>query len=262
MNKLPIPVKEIKCRGLQTAASGSFLREEVFPGEITGLTVETLGLKGPVKKDFPADDSTYFLLLPLEGNGIVHTAGRNTGVTGNSMVRIPYNRAYAIEVTAGRELLCLRFSKRLDEKDKNDIKSNSVLHEKFYAPKFSDCPAYHEDIKSAKTISRMLLPENYIPRFCMGSVETTGPDLVAAHEHPMLEQLFFGLKNCDAVCHADGNKGLLRENTLLHVPLGSNHYVTVDKDKTLSYIWLDFFTSLADQTYMSTQHHIVDPEKK
>jgi hypothetical protein len=164
-------------------------------------------------------------------------------------------------VEQSQDACYLRFVKYLDDKDKKEIRKDPALHSRLYAPKFVDCPAYREDIKSAKTINRMLLPEKFVPRFCMGSVETTGPDLVAAHEHPMLEQLFFGLKNCNAVCHADASQAPLLENTLLHIPLGSKHSVSVKEGNTLYYIWLDFFLSLEGQTYMGQQHHMEKDER-
>jgi hypothetical protein len=261
LNRPGIPSRRLSFTGLKGTKPGSLIIEEVFPGEIQGLTVETLGLKGLVRKNIKNDDHTYHVLLPLEGRSLFHSADHSLELMEHSLVRVPYHHAYDIEVKAGQTAYYLRFIKQLDQKDQEDIRKKTDLHGQLYARKFSDCPAYHEDIKSAKTISRMLLPENYVPRFCMGSVETTGPDVVAAHEHPMLEQLFFGLKSCHAVCHADNDYTPLLENTLLHIPLGSRHSVSVDKGNTLSYIWFDFFLSLEGQSYMGQQHHIIGPER-
>ena len=61
----------------------------------------------------------------------------------------------------------------------------------------------------------MILPEEVVPRLCMGSVSSTGPDKVAAHKHPMLEQLFFGLKGNEVLVYADGVPGSFHENDLL-----------------------------------------------
>ena len=47
--------------------------------------------------------------------------------------------------------------------------------------RYSECEAYAETIKSAKTVSRTIVPAKTIPGFCMGSVESSGPDEVAAH---------------------------------------------------------------------------------
>jgi hypothetical protein len=104
----------------------------------------------------------------------------------------------------------------------------------------------------------MILPEGFVPRFCMGSVETTGPDLVAEHEHPMLDQLFLGLADCKCTCLADGDQTILSENMMLHIPLGSKHSVSVEEKDTLAYIWFDFFFTLQGQDYMREQHKMED----
>lgn len=128
-------------------------------------------------------------------------------------------------------------------------------HSKFpYFLSYSRCKQYKESIKSEKTISRTLLPENIIPRFCMGSVETKGPDKVGVHAHPMLEQFFFGLENNHCFVKADDSDTLFKENTLLHIPLGSEHGVKVEQGKILNYIWMDFFHSESDMNYILNNH--------
>jgi hypothetical protein len=137
----------------------------------------------------------------------------------------------------------------------------SVKNEQNILPYFVDytkCRQYKEAIKSEKTISRMILPENIIPRFCMGSVETTGPDEVGAHAHPMLEQLFFGLTKNDCTVTADGMEAAFEENTLLHIPLGSMHGAIVKEGKILNYIWMDHFRSLGDMKYIKENHVMKD----
>jgi quercetin dioxygenase-like cupin family protein len=105
--------------------------------------------------------------------------------------------------------------------------------------KFAECPTYGEAIKSAKTTSRTLLPKDVVPRMSIGTVETIGPDKVAPHAHPMLEQFFLGLEGNDIVVHADGAQTALGANTLLHIPLGSSHGAEVAEGKKLHYVWMD-----------------------
>ena len=92
----------------------------------------------------------------------------------------------------------------------------------------------------------------------MGSVETIGPDEVGEHSHPMLEQVFLGMKNCRCTVWANSNKALLAENMLLHIPLGSKHKVLVKEGDVLSYLWMDFFLSLEGEKYINDQHHMED----
>jgi hypothetical protein len=118
----------------------------------------------------------------------------------------------------------------------------------------SECEAYAEAIKSTRTVSRTIVPAETVPRFCMGSVEAAGPDEVGAHSHPMLEQLFFGLPGNTCVVGADEAAATLEGRALLHVPLGSRHGVRVAEGQRLRYIWMDFFRSEEDMTYIQEQH--------
>jgi len=124
---------------------------------------------------------------------------------------------------------------------------------------YSECDRYREEIKSDKTINRTLLPIDIIPRLAIGSVETVGPDTVEAHRHPMLEQLFYGLSGNHCCLKADEQEAVFEENVLLHIPLGSIHGVGVEEDNILHYLWLDFFKSERDTSYIDESHVPIDP---
>lgn len=123
-----------------------------------------------------------------------------------------------------------------------------------YCILYSQCEPYAEAIKSSKTVSRTIVPTGTIPRFCMGSVETEGPDTVGAHSHPMLEQLFFGLPGNLCVVTADQAEAALEDRALLHIPLGSRHGVRVEEGRRLHYVWMDFFKQEEDLAYIQAQH--------
>lgn len=123
-----------------------------------------------------------------------------------------------------------------------------------YGVLYSQCEPYAEAIKSPKTISRTIVPARTIPRFCMGSVETEGPDTVGAHAHPMLEQLFFGLPGNSCVVIAGQAEAALEGRALLHIPLGSWHGVRVEEGRRLHYVWMDFFKQEEDLAYIHAQH--------
>ena len=108
--------------------------------------------------------------------------------------------------------------------------------------RYVDAMQYRDPFKSEKTISRAMIPHRTLPRFAMGSVETYGDDLIGQHEHPLLDQFFFSF--------AENNMDLLLDDivypmggdTLLHIPLGCNHGVSVKGDQVAHYIWIDFAT--------------------
>jgi len=91
----------------------------------------------------------------------------------------------------------------------------------------------------------------------MGTVQTKGPDEVAAHKHPMLEQLFLGLSDNSCVVYADDASVEFPEHSLLHIPLGSSHSVSVKKDKILYYVWMDFFLDKQGEEWLQT-HKVND----
>ena len=167
-----------------------------------------------------------------------------------------------IEVSHGDTLHFLQFIKKQSDQDLADMKlfPEENKYDIFFT-RFSDCESYTEKIKSPNTVSRTVLPQDIIPRVALGTVETIGPDKVGAHEHAMLDQLFLGLTDNDVIVHADGSLTEFKEYSLLHIPIGSSHGVTVDENKKLYYMWMDFFISKEGQEWLKT-HKPVSTDKK
>ena len=120
----------------------------------------------------------------------------------------------------------------MSDEDRKDLAAHPENQARPYVRKFSECPTYGEAIKSAKTTSRTLLPKDVVPRMSIGTVETAGPDRVAPHAHPMLEQFFLGLDGNDIVVRADGGQTALGANELVHIPLGSSHGAEVAEGRS------------------------------
>jgi quercetin dioxygenase-like cupin family protein len=125
-----------------------------------------------------------------------------------------------------------------------------------YFTSFEDCEAYTEKIKSPNTVSRTVLPKDYIPRVAMGTVQTKGPDAVGAHEHPMLDQLFLGLAGSKVTVFADDETTEFNEFELLHIPIGSSHGVSVKANETMYYLWMDFFLTKHGEEWLKTHKKI------
>ena len=243
---------------LQNKSDGFIYNNKIMQNEIEEVFVEYIAAKGTSIKS-SATKEFYYVLLSLGGKASLIINEHRYDIEGNYTVKIPYNTPYEINIGAGNEFYFLVIKKQLDEKDKTVINSEPEKHKSLYLKAFSECIVYKEEIKSEKTLNRMILPERLVPRFCIGTVETTGPDEVGAHKHPMLEQLFLGLPGCSCTCYADDASVELKENMILHIPLGSTHSVSVDEGKKLSYIWMDFFKTIEGQDYISEQHQI-DPK--
>jgi hypothetical protein len=237
---------------------GCIIKNSVLSHEIEGVNIEYYSVKGACEIIEPSDPDCCNILLSVNGEALLHSGDEVFEFGSDCIVRIPYNKQYSIKIDKEKEFHFLRLRKFLNDADRKVILSNQDMHSTIYIKAISDCQVYTEDIKSKKSINRMILPEGLVPRLCMGSVETEGPDWVTEHEHPMLDQLFLGRANCICTCYADGEKEMLTENKILHIPPGSKHSVSVADGDKLSYIWIDFFLTLEGQKYMDEQHRMND----
>lgn len=104
----------------------------------------------------------------------------------------------------------------------------------------------------------MLVPARIVPRFAMGSVQTSGPDFIATHTHPMVDQYFFGLEENRCIALIDGKEVPFGGNTLLHIPLGADHGVKLEYHHVCHYLWIDFLLNEDGLEYMDQAHKIKD----
>jgi quercetin dioxygenase-like cupin family protein len=226
-------------------------------GEIRGVEAEGICIaeSGALVMDPVADEQS--VLFVTAGSGVIRHNARDFAF-GSMAVFIPTDGRVTVEAEPGGVTL-LRIRMKLTEDDKLFLQATSSARP--YFVRYEEATPYSEAIKSAKTVSRTLVEENVTPRFAMGSEETTGPDEVGAHAHPMLEQFFWGLPgNCCRVV-ADGHEALFGERTLLHIPPGSSHGVRADTGQNMRYVWLDFFMQQEDVSYIAAAHTPLAPSK-
>ena len=233
--------------------SGGIASKELLTGEIPGVrTSYTVVKKGCGCVVAPEKDN-FRVVFFIKGCGHIEADGKSYSLNEMAVLCPPLGMAFSV-YASDEDIQFIEILYKLTGEDFAELskrKENSV-----YFANYSECKTYREAIKSEKTINRTIVPENIAPRFCMGSVQTVGPDAVGAHSHPMLEQLFYGLPgNC---CHvrADEAEIPFGENVLLHIPLGSMHGVRVDEGETLHYLWVDLFRS-HDMSYIA-EHHFKD----
>ena len=208
----------------------------------------------------PTSPSVIRILFFASGEGVVTTANKEFKLNESAVLALPPGAHVAATPAAGSTLTILEFlwHLRADEAAALACSETAATSLPHWQP-YESARTYREAIKSEKTTSRTLVPVNVVPRFSMGSVETTGPDAVGAHSHPMLEQLFFGLPGSEQIVTADDASCVLRGLELLHIPLGSNHGVRVNEGKKLHYLWLDFFFDQSGTSWITTMH-VDNPE--
>src|SRR5262249_39824098 len=141
---------------LDSAGEGAILVEDLIPGEIPGVRTKFVSIKGPGSVGGGGDPTAATVLLFLGGNARLTTLAVRKNVTEESIARIPHGSTYGITVRQGAVAHCLEVTKALDAADHDEIARHMKSYTTLYLRKFRDCEEYTEDIKSRKTINRML----------------------------------------------------------------------------------------------------------
>jgi len=225
----------------------------ILENEIGGIKVDHITLRGDAVREEHLEGGYKFIYLFIKGQGNVNINKEKYDIVPETIL-LP-NSAQEISINASKNdtLHFLRISSKLTEQDILDLKTFPKENtQNTYFAKFTDCEAYTEPIKSPNTISRTVLPNKYIPRIAMGTVETMGPDKVDPHEHGMLEQLFLGLTDNHVIVYADEAKIDFPAYSVLHIPLGSSHSVEAKKGDKMYYMWMDFFLDKKGEEWLKT----------
>ena len=182
-------------------------------------------------------DGTYVRVLFLCAGEVEFAVGEERwSYCGKAFIALKPDQGVNVRVKKNSDLLEIRWNMNAD--DKKEIAAGDTVYP--VTGKYEDAMQYRDPFKSEKTISRALLPQRTIPRFAMGSVETDGDDLIGQHAHPLLDQFFFSFPENDMDLLIDDIVYPMGGNSLVHIPLGSNHGVKVGSAQTAHYIWIDF----------------------
>jgi quercetin dioxygenase-like cupin family protein len=241
---------QIQLEQLPLTQGSGVTTKPVMAGAIREVAVDLVTVGGAGQYFEPSRAGSAVVWLVLDGRGTLRTKGHTFEVEGETIARAPQGWDWRIQADQGSTLRLLRVRRDLTPGDAEELKKFPQYQAAPHVKKFKECTPYGEAIKSPKTVSRTLLPENYVPRMAMGTVETSGPDAVGAHRHPMLEQLFLGLRGNDITVTADEAKANLAGFSILHIPLGSNHGAQVEAGKKLHYVWMDFFMAKEGQEWL------------
>jgi mannose-6-phosphate isomerase-like protein (cupin superfamily) len=230
-------------------------RKPVMSGEVDSFDTFCARLQGSVSKVYLPNKKMLRVLIFTQGAGMVMQGGLNLEFDGLALF-VPYQHRRFIIASRKEPLSYLEIVLHLNNEDLGYLDNKQ---ERFpYFVRYAECRLYDEDIKSADTVSRIILPEDVVPRLCVGSVQTRGPDKVGVHAHPMLEQFFLGLPGNDIQVVAGSDQVRFRANELLHIPLGSSHGAKVAAGRDLHYIWIDLFHSIKDMDYITNSHILKD----
>jgi hypothetical protein len=254
-----LPGKKINSASCAKIAPDEFnrriARKLILPGEISSMQTFCTLLRAWIANKYFPEEKRLRVFLFTDGTGNIKQYGKNFRIDELSLFVPDIHRAFTI-ASGEKDLAYLEMVLLLSA---GDLLILDERAEKFpYFVRYAECRQYDENNKSAKTVGRIILPEDIVPRLCIGSVQTSGPDEVAAHTHPMLEQLFFGLPGNDVVVMADSAEARFLEKDLLHIPLGSMHGTKVAAGKDLHYVWIDLFHSMEDMGYITSSHILKD----
>ena len=229
--------------------------QSILENKIQGVHVQHIAISGKQPTLDYYRDGYRTIYLFIKGSGTVIAQNKNYEIAPESIFLPNVVNDFSIQSSNNSTLHYLKISCELSDQDQINLKALPAENtQHVYYARFSDCQSYTEAIKSPNTVSRTILTNEYIPRIAMGTVQTKGPDKVAAHSHPMLEQLFFGLSGNHCIVYADDAHIEFPSLSLLHIPLGSNHSVTVKADETMYYVWMDFFLDKSGEQWLETHH--------
>lgn len=255
MNSQGIPFVKLNT---QLEKNANLYSKSIMDNEIKGIHVVHIGITGKNAIVDYAKEGYKTIYLFISGKGTVIASKTAYEIVPETILLPNVAKSITIKTADKDTLHYVKISSKLTAQDLLDLKEFPVENtQKVYYAKFTDCKSYTEPIKSPNTISRTILPNKIIPRIAMGTVQTKGPDMVGAHAHPMLEQLFLGLSKNNCVVYADEAKVGFPEYSMLHIPLGSSHSVSVEKDDILYYVWMDFFLDKKGEDWLKT-HNVKD----
>jgi len=242
---------------MQMTGDSQIFSEDVLDGELAETHIKHMVYAGPITESVSLAEGYVNIFIFIRGTGIMRADTLSFPLEPETIAIPSAYGKVRIEVGENDTLHYLQFVKKLSPEDLEDLKTFPEKNKyDIYFTRFSDCESYTEKIKSPNTVSRTVLPADIIPRVSLGTVETKGPDAVGAHEHAMLDQLFLGLTGNDITVHADDVSAHFTEYALLHIPIGSSHWATVEENKIMYYLWMDFFLTREGQEWLKTHKPI------
>lgn len=223
---------------------------QLLKGEIPGTAVFHHALDRGDAYQAPADPYQLKIFFVIKGH-VVFTAGGDDYPVEKKAAFVPYP-GQETAIRAQKPASILEIHWQLTEDDQGFMKDSPTQYP--FLQIYEDCEQYRETFKSPRSISRSIIGHHAMPRFAMGSNESYGPDRVEPHEHPLLDQYFFSFPENDIDLLIDGERIPYGGDTLLHIPLGSDHGVDIAPGKKMHYLWIDFLIDPGAIAYLDNVH--------
>ena len=230
-----VKLEDVRFTAVDTGAKGE-QRTLLLADEIPGAAVYFHSLPAGASYRVPAQQDHFVIFFLLTGEASF--TGRGKSVTYAEKAFYTDLPSEETEVSALRDATFLEICWEQEKEDFEELEKSKDAFP-LTAP-YEDTVQYRDFFKSETTISRQIVKQSLIPRFAFGSVEANADDLVGMHAHPLLDQFFFTFDDNDMDVLIDCRILPLKGNTLLHIPLGSNHGVIAKGSQRMHYLWLDF----------------------
>lgn len=227
--------EEVKFEYVDTKKAGTHSLELCI-GEINGARPVHHKIAEGDNVSFGANAGYYHILILLEGDAVFTTNGKEYHFNDRTTFVSDPKKDLVVKAVAETRILEIQWDE--EEGDEEDLKQYNTQFP--VVVPYQDSIQYIDPNKSEKTISRMMIPHEIIPRFTIGSVESYGYDIVRPHAHPMLDQFFYSFAENDMEVIIDDGKYNMKGDAIIHIPLGSNHGAEVTDDRHMHYMWVDF----------------------
>lgn len=239
------PAQEI----LESLRQGARLESKtILPDEIVGVKTSLVWVPAGGQADLKAPADKQHICFVVRGTGRMQTASSGHDLMAKDLFAAQPDTQALFSAETSCTLLLIAMDLYPQEAANPKAELYPVVR------RYSACEKYRDYFKTPKTVSRTLVPPFTLPRFSMGSVETTGADRIEPHAHPMLDQLFFSFADNRCTLLVDGARHPFGGNCLLHVPLGSEHGIDAAPGDVVNYLWIDFFAKSEDMEYLVKIH--------
>lgn len=226
---------------------------EMCSGLIDGVTPYHHTIIAGSQMDFEANIRKYHIMTLVQGTAVFMVEGKEYRFDERVTFIPGLDQKMTIKAETDVQLMEILFE--MTDEDFDEIEKFNT--EFPYMQVYKTSMQYKDKCKTNKTINRIMVEQRHVPRFAMGSVESYGPDHVGQHPHPMLDQYFFSFPENNMTVLIEDERVPMPGNTLLYIPLGSNHGVEVKEGEVMHYTWIDFLVDREESATLLDEGHVL-----